>query len=192
MKTAIALKRRRGECVGQIPYGWRRKGPTVIAQPGEQKILRLLLSLRRRGMTYRAIASVLCRRCVAPAKPPARWHARTGQSILSRHARARQAAMLGAWDLVLNSLLSVVSLTRVATVPLVSLQCRPTTRPSDTSHLRMTMRRVTWYWSADSWQKYTPEFARIPSLVAPSHLMLCCPASKGLSTSTLIRRPAMS
>jgi site-specific DNA recombinase len=83
-KSALALKKRRGECVGQVPYGWRREGPMLIAQPEEQQNLRLLRSLRKRGMTYRAIADALSHQGISTAKSPARWHARTVQRILSR------------------------------------------------------------------------------------------------------------
>jgi site-specific DNA recombinase len=86
-KTALALKKRRGECVGQVPYGWRREGAMLLAHAGEQQNLGVLRSLRKRGMTYRAIADALGRRGVATAKSPARWHARTVQRILSRDGR---------------------------------------------------------------------------------------------------------
>lgn len=74
-KSTLALEKRRGECVGQVPYGWRREGSLLVARPDEQQNLRLPSTLRRRGMTYRAIADALSRRGVAPAKSPARWHA---------------------------------------------------------------------------------------------------------------------
>ena len=83
-KTALSLKRRRGECVGQVPYGSRREGVMLIAQPVEQRNLRLLRSLRKRGLTYGARADALSRRGIATAKSATRWHARTVQRILSR------------------------------------------------------------------------------------------------------------
>jgi site-specific DNA recombinase len=32
-KTALALKKRQGECAGQVPYGWRREGAVLVEQP---------------------------------------------------------------------------------------------------------------------------------------------------------------
>jgi site-specific DNA recombinase len=66
-KSALGLKKRRGECVGQVPYGWRREGPLLVAHSKEQRSLSLLRSLRKRGLTYRAIAEALTRRGVATA-----------------------------------------------------------------------------------------------------------------------------
>lgn len=86
-QTALALKKQRGECVGQVPNGRRRQGARLVAHPGEQKNLALLRSQRRNGLTYRAIAEALSRRGAATAKSQARWHARTVQRILSRNSR---------------------------------------------------------------------------------------------------------
>jgi site-specific DNA recombinase len=76
-KTAIALKKRRGECVCQVPYGWLQEGTMLIPRSEEHENLRLLRSRRRRGMPCRAVADALSHLEVATAKSPARAHART-------------------------------------------------------------------------------------------------------------------
>ena len=86
-KKALALKRRRGECVGRVPYGRRREGDRWVAHSAEQKNLAVLRSVRKRGLTYRAIAEALSRRGLATTQSQARWHAKPVRRLLARDGK---------------------------------------------------------------------------------------------------------
>jgi DNA invertase Pin-like site-specific DNA recombinase len=61
VKAALAIKKRRGERVGSIPYGWKldTDGIHLVPVEREQVVIELAGQLRRRGATYRAIAAEL-------------------------------------------------------------------------------------------------------------------------------------
>ncbi|MSX03015.1 MAG: resolvase [Actinobacteria bacterium] len=63
-RTAAALKakRDRGERNGNLPFGFRADGQTLVAHADEQLVLAVLRELRQEGLTLRAIAAELNRR----------------------------------------------------------------------------------------------------------------------------------
>ena len=60
-KAALAAKRGRGERNGNLPYGFRADGQTLIAHAAEQQVLAVLRELQQEGLTLRAIAAELNR-----------------------------------------------------------------------------------------------------------------------------------
>jgi hypothetical protein len=88
-RAALAVKRTRGERIGQIPFGSRLApdGVHLEADPAEQDVLARLRSLRAEGLTVRAIAARLnldgC-----PCRGSA-WHKTTIARIVKRDAVPR-------------------------------------------------------------------------------------------------------
>lgn len=59
IRRAYVEKRKKGECLGFIPYGYRKKGIYMVEDESEQMILRVMVDLYRRGETYAAITRTL-------------------------------------------------------------------------------------------------------------------------------------
>lgn len=85
-KAALSLKKHRGECVGEVPLGWRRDGDRLVPEPDGQRAVAMIRGLRDRGLTLRAIAAELERGGVRRAKGGTHWDAKTVQRILNRTA----------------------------------------------------------------------------------------------------------
>ncbi len=85
-RSALAVKAKRGERVGQIPYGYRLNadGVHLDEDPAEQRVIALVLGLREDGMTFRAIAERLNADAV-PARGK-RWHPTTLSRMVKRAA----------------------------------------------------------------------------------------------------------
>ncbi len=85
-KAALRAKARRGERVGQIPFGYRLAddGVQLVEHEGEQRALTLIRDLRAGGMSYRAIVAELGVRGVRPRGK--RWHETTVGRLLTRDA----------------------------------------------------------------------------------------------------------
>lgn len=81
-KTALSLKKHRGECVGEVPLGWRRDGNRLVHEPEGQKALAKIRGLRGRGLALRAIAAELERLGIRSAKGGTRWDPKTIQRVL--------------------------------------------------------------------------------------------------------------
>ncbi len=60
-KAALAAKRRRGERIGEIPFGWRLAADGVHEEedPSEQEVIRATVAYRRAGLAYEAIVERL-------------------------------------------------------------------------------------------------------------------------------------
>ncbi|MDE2103854.1 MAG: recombinase family protein [Patescibacteria group bacterium] len=73
-KAALAVKKARGELVGNVPIGYRlgRDGRTLEPDPGESKAVERILSLRALGMPCAKIAATLTAEGI-PARS-GRWH----------------------------------------------------------------------------------------------------------------------
>ena len=65
-RTSAALqhKKRQGQRVGTVPFGFTvgDDGKTLLPSPTEQKTIRKMVALRRRGLSLRAVAAELNRR----------------------------------------------------------------------------------------------------------------------------------
>lgn len=92
--AALAVKRARGEKTGgTVPYGYdlAPDGKTLTPNALEQEVVGIMLELRRRGYSLRAIAAALSSRGI-PSKTGRRWYAQTVKEILAAGAaRAAQA-----------------------------------------------------------------------------------------------------
>ena len=85
-RAALAFKRSRGECIGQVPYGLRlaEDGRTLAADDEEIQTLSLMRRLRSGGMSPRAIAGELSRLGVPTKNGGPRWAHTTVARILRR------------------------------------------------------------------------------------------------------------
>jgi len=88
-RAAPAVKRRRGERVGGIPYGYRLVADRVHLEPcrTEQRVLWLVRRYHERGFALRRIAARLQARGLSP-RSGARWHPQTIASIVAAATRA--------------------------------------------------------------------------------------------------------
>lgn len=84
-QEALDHKRAKGERIGQVPYGRRLApdGKTLLFDQVELGVLIRMRELRRRGLSYHAIASLLADDKV-PTKNGGAWHASTVQGLLER------------------------------------------------------------------------------------------------------------
>ena len=86
IRAAMAVKRKRGEFLGEAPLGHVRgeDGVHVAAHPAEQAAVARIRQLRRDGLTVRAIADALNTEGV-PSRG-ARWYFQTVHRVLRREA----------------------------------------------------------------------------------------------------------
>jgi len=79
-RAVLQAKRRRGELVGSVPYGFRLgPGKRLVLDAKEQAVVRMVKALRAEGLGYRRIAQRLKD---AGHKPRgARWHHQTVKNI---------------------------------------------------------------------------------------------------------------
>lgn len=80
-KGALAAKKKKGEVVGQVPFGWKRSGASLIKLPGEQAAIERARHLRALGRSYAAISGALEAEGYQPRG--GRWHVSTVQRILN-------------------------------------------------------------------------------------------------------------
>jgi DNA invertase Pin-like site-specific DNA recombinase len=83
-RSALQLKKRRGERVGTIPYGWElaADGVALVEVKIEQEVLKLVRELRLAGLSMRGIASELTKRGVPTKGGAAEWKHSTIQGLL--------------------------------------------------------------------------------------------------------------
>ena len=84
--SAMQHKKSKGERVGAVPYGssLAADGVQLVADETEQKIIRVVVELRRDGLAMRAIATKLTARGYKPRG--AAWHVSAIQNILRANA----------------------------------------------------------------------------------------------------------
>jgi DNA invertase Pin-like site-specific DNA recombinase len=88
-KAALAAKKARGECVGEVPYGWSRVGldpssPKLEPNMIEQNIVKHIVSLNNTGMDCKQIAASLNAQGVR-AKKGGCWGTTQVRRILERN-----------------------------------------------------------------------------------------------------------
>jgi DNA invertase Pin-like site-specific DNA recombinase len=71
-KAALRAKKARGECVGTVPFGFRREGDQLVREPQEQDVIAIIQTFRP-GQSWRWIAAWL-NDTQAPAKNGGKWH----------------------------------------------------------------------------------------------------------------------
>ncbi len=86
-KAAMAAKRKAGQRVGEIPFGWTL-GPdgNLIEVAAEQVILEKIRNCRAAGVSLRRIAEILTEEGFATKKGNTKWNHNTIDSILTRAA----------------------------------------------------------------------------------------------------------
>jgi len=86
-RAALAAKRRAGERVGQIPFGWTLdEDGRLVEVAAEQKVLADIIACRQAGMSLRAIAKILTTSNVPTQAGTTKWSHSTIDSILKRAA----------------------------------------------------------------------------------------------------------
>jgi DNA invertase Pin-like site-specific DNA recombinase len=85
-KDALRHKISRNERAGQIPYGWTLAddGKTLVVNIEEQKTIRFIRELHRKGLNYSAICRELTRQGYQPLG--SYWYAQSVKNILKRVA----------------------------------------------------------------------------------------------------------
>jgi DNA invertase Pin-like site-specific DNA recombinase len=59
IKAALAVKKSRGECIGTVPYGFRRDGVGLVKDEAEQEVLACARGLRAAGLTQWQVVAEL-------------------------------------------------------------------------------------------------------------------------------------
>lgn len=86
-KSAMAAKRRAGERVGTIPFGWcLGDDNTLVPVAEEQRVIEQIIRCRAAGMSYRAIAAILTDEGVTTKGGNTSWSHTAIKSILDRQA----------------------------------------------------------------------------------------------------------
>ncbi len=87
-RVAMAHKARQHELVGKVPFGCdlAPDGRSLTPNPIEQRVLRLMKTLRAKGLAYRAIAARLTARQIPTKEGHAVWHHTAVRRILSHVA----------------------------------------------------------------------------------------------------------
>lgn len=86
-KAAMAAKRKAGERVGEVPFGWAIDAAgRLVEDAAEQNVLAKIVACRQAGMSLRKIAAILTEAGCVTKKGGTAWSHSTVQSILERAA----------------------------------------------------------------------------------------------------------
>jgi DNA invertase Pin-like site-specific DNA recombinase len=89
-RSAIATKRRNGDVLGQVPFGYRASGGKLMSDPAEQRTIAFIVELREReGKTYDEITEALKIAGYKPRGESGRWHRTTVTRIYDAFVRKR-------------------------------------------------------------------------------------------------------
>ena len=93
-KAALAHKRAKGEVVGHAPFGYvvAKDRKTLIPNPQQQRTLRVISYLERKGLSQRAIVTVLNKRGL-PSKSGGTWTRGSLRSVLRTKRRFDSPAL---------------------------------------------------------------------------------------------------
>jgi DNA invertase Pin-like site-specific DNA recombinase len=85
-KAAMAAKRKAGERIGEVPFGWQLDSTgTMVKHEAEQLVLQRIIEARAAGISLRKIADLL-NDALVPSKKGKPWKHSTIQSIVNRAA----------------------------------------------------------------------------------------------------------
>ncbi len=90
-KATLAYKKEQGASLGHIPYGYERIDGKLVKDSKEQKVIRKIKRLRRKGKSYRKIANILNEQGVPAKSKKARWHDSSVWCILNRKKRKKSS-----------------------------------------------------------------------------------------------------
>jgi DNA invertase Pin-like site-specific DNA recombinase len=79
---ALAYKKANNQVYGEIPYGYRKEGESLVMDSGEQENIKLMKSLREQGHSYRQIAKKLEQEGILTKKGLTKWNHKTVKCIL--------------------------------------------------------------------------------------------------------------
>lgn len=84
--SALAHKRQKGERVGMVPFGYDLCGDgiSLSENPFEQAVIKTIIHLRSRGLSFRAIAEELAQQGVATKRGNKTWSHTSVRRILMR------------------------------------------------------------------------------------------------------------
>jgi DNA invertase Pin-like site-specific DNA recombinase len=87
-RAGMQAKRRRGERVGQLPYGADvdADGVRLVENKGELEAVAMVKELRGRGLSMEAVAERMNNMGIPTKKPGARWHTTQVFRLLNRGA----------------------------------------------------------------------------------------------------------
>lgn len=86
-KAAMAAKRKAGERIGEVPFGWTLDAAgRLVEDADEQNVLAKIIACRQAGMSLRKIAAILTEAGCVTKKGGTAWTHSTVQSILQRAA----------------------------------------------------------------------------------------------------------
>ena len=83
-RSALALKRARGECVGQVPFGYQRAGKLLAPDTAAARTRAAILALREQGLSLRAIAAHLTQQGAVTTMGSSTWHPTTVRRVLAQ------------------------------------------------------------------------------------------------------------
>lgn len=93
-RFALAHKRANGEKTGgDVPFGYRVKGGRLYADEGEQEAIAMILDLRTKGETLRAICRALESAGIPRKRGSLSWHPEAVHQIIRRHERGAHWAV---------------------------------------------------------------------------------------------------
>jgi DNA invertase Pin-like site-specific DNA recombinase len=97
-REALAYKRRKGERIGTVPYGFTvaEDGRHMVPVPAEGKVLAQIAKERKRGKSYERIADDLNADRI-PTKGGGRWYPATVRSVWLTACK-REVAEVGSQD----------------------------------------------------------------------------------------------
>ena len=81
--AALQHKKAKGLVYSPVPYGYERRGDTLVPVLKEMKVLELMRSLRDQGRSYAWIASYLTSKGI-PTKNGGHWHPATVRRMVKR------------------------------------------------------------------------------------------------------------
>lgn len=88
--TALATKRRNGERIGQVPFGYRANGKKLVADPAEQRVIAFIVELREREhKTFDQIVEALTAADFKPRGASGKWHRTSVHRIYDSYLRRR-------------------------------------------------------------------------------------------------------
>jgi DNA invertase Pin-like site-specific DNA recombinase len=86
-KAALAAKRKAGERVGEVPFGWTLDAAgRLVEDADEQNVLAKIMACHAAGVSLRKIAAILTGAGCVTKKGGTTWSHSTVQSILERAA----------------------------------------------------------------------------------------------------------
>ena len=94
-KDALDAKRSRGECVGEVPYGYFRMADLICPYLPEQKVISDMCAMHFNGLDFRKIADALNKDNIT-AKKGGVWHKTQVRRVIERALKQtrRKADML--------------------------------------------------------------------------------------------------